>query len=155
MRAKNPGLAADLETAFASLRTRAAGGATPAELDALRRRLEAGLENAERALGDQPSAVNLFIQSFIIMLREGLEAILIVGALMTFLVEDGRVPPQAGHPHRRRRRDRGQPAHRGGARDDLRHLSPAHREALEGATMVVATVVLFYVSYWLCPRWKW
>ena len=35
VRAKNPGLAAELETAFASLRTRAAGGATAAELDAL------------------------------------------------------------------------------------------------------------------------
>ena len=31
-------------------------------------------------------------------------------------------------------------------------LSPAHREALEGATMVVATVVLFYVSYWLLSK---
>ena len=31
-------------------------------------------------------------------------------------------------------------------------LSPAHQEALEGATMVVATVVLFYVSYWLLSK---
>ena len=32
------------------------------------------------------------------------------------------------------------------------HLSPAHQEALEGATMVVATAVLFYVSYWLLSK---
>jgi high-affinity iron transporter len=32
------------------------------------------------------------------------------------------------------------------------HLSPGHREALEGATMVLATVVLFYVSYWLLSK---
>jgi high-affinity iron transporter len=31
-------------------------------------------------------------------------------------------------------------------------LSPAHREALEGGTMVVATGVLFYVSYWLLSK---
>jgi high-affinity iron transporter len=31
-------------------------------------------------------------------------------------------------------------------------LTPAKREALEGATMVMATVVLFYVSYWLLSK---
>jgi high-affinity iron transporter len=31
-------------------------------------------------------------------------------------------------------------------------LSPAHREALEGGTMVLATAVLFYVSYWLLSK---
>jgi high-affinity iron transporter len=31
-------------------------------------------------------------------------------------------------------------------------LSAAHQEALEGATMVLATVVLFYVSYWLLSK---
>jgi high-affinity iron transporter len=151
VRAKNPGLAAELETAFASLRTRAAGGATPVELDALRRQLEAGLENAERTLGDQTSGVNLFTQSFIIMLREGLEAILIVGALMTFLVKMG-----AGQ----RKRD----IHIGVgaavaaslltavALETIFVLSPARREALEGGTMVVATLVLFYVSYWLLSK---
>jgi high-affinity iron transporter len=151
VRAKNPGLAAELETAFASLRTRAAGGATPAELDALRRRLEAGLENAERTLGDQPSPFNLFMQSFIIMLREGLEAILIVGALMTFLTKMG-----AGH--RRRDIHIGVGAAVGAslatavALETIFVLSPTHREALEGATMVVATLVLFYVSYWLLSK---
>jgi len=31
-------------------------------------------------------------------------------------------------------------------------LSPAKREALEGGTMILATVVLFYVSYWLLSK---
>jgi high-affinity iron transporter len=151
VRAKNPALAADLETAFASLRTRAAGGAAPAELDALRRRLDAGLENAERTLGDQPSPFNLFVQSFIIMLREGLEAILIVGALMTFLT-------RMGAAHRRRDIHIGVGAAVGAslatavALETIFVLSPAHREALEGGTMVVATLVLFYVSYWLLSK---
>jgi high-affinity iron transporter len=151
VRAKNPGLAAELEAAFASLRTRTAGGATPAELDALRRQLTGGLESAERALGDQDSPFNLFVQSFVIMLREGLEAILIVGALMTFLVKMGAA---------RRRRDIhvGVGAAIGAslltavALETVFVLSPAHREALEGGTMVVATAVLFYVSYWLLSK---
>jgi high-affinity iron transporter len=151
VRAKNPGLAAELETAFASLRTRAAGGATPAELDALRRQLEAGLENAERTLGDQTSPFNLFVQSFVIMLREGLEAILIVGALMTFL-------SKMGASQRRRDIHIGVGAAVGAslltavALETIFVLSPAHREALEGGTMVVATAVLFYVSYWLLSK---
>jgi high-affinity iron transporter len=151
VRAKNPGLATQLETAFASLRTRATGGATPAELDALRRQLDAGLESAERILGDRDSPFNLFVQSFIIMLREGLEAILIVGALMTFLVK-------MGASHRRRDIHVGVSAAIGAslltavALETVFVLSAAHREALEGGTMVVATGVLFYVSYWLLSK---
>ncbi|MDQ3135966.1 MAG: FTR1 family protein [Gemmatimonadota bacterium] len=151
VRAKNPGLAAELETAFASLRTRTAGGAATAELDGLRGQLAAGLERAERVLGDRTSPFNLFVQSFIIMLREGLEAILIVGALMTFLV-------RMGASHRRRDIHIGVGAAIGAslatavALETIFVLSPAHREALEGVTMMVATAVLFYVSYWLLSK---
>ena len=67
-----------------------------AELDGLARSLAAELEQAERTVSDQVSPTNLFVQSLMIMLREGLEAILIIGALMAFLTRVG-----AGH----RRRD--------------------------------------------------
>jgi len=151
VRARNPQLAAELEAAFATLRTRAAGGATKAELDDIRVRLAAGLEKVERTLGGRLSGPNLFFQSFVIMVREGLEAILIVGALLTFLVKMG-----AGH----RRRD----IHIGVvvaigaslltalALETIFRITPAGREALEGLTMVVATAVLFYVSYWLLSK---
>jgi high-affinity iron transporter len=151
VRAKNPGLAAELESAFAALRTRAAGGATASELDGIRRQLEAGLENAERVLGDPLSPANLFVQSFVILIREGLEAILVVGALMTFLAK-------MGAAHRRRDINIGVGAAVGAslltafALETVFHFSAAKREALEGATMVVATVVLFYVSYWLLSK---
>jgi len=151
VRARNPGLAAELESAFAALRTRAAGGATATELAAIRRQLDAGLENAERTLGDTFSPANLFLQSFIILLREGLEAILIVGALMTFLAK-------MGAAHRKRDIHIGVGAAVGAsfltalALETIFQITPAKREALEGATMVVATVVLFYVSYWLLSK---
>jgi high-affinity iron transporter len=151
VRAKNPALASELEAAFAALRTRAAGGATASELDRIRQELDAGLENAERVLADQLSPANLFLQSFVILLREGLEAILLVGALMTFLVK-------MGAAHRKRDINIGV----GGAvaaslltafaLETIFQLSPANREALEGATMVLATIVLFYVSYWLLSK---
>jgi high-affinity iron transporter len=150
VRAKNPSLAADLEAEFAALRTQAARP-EPGELARVRERLGVGLESVERTLSDTVSPANLFVQSFIIMLREGLEAILVVGALMTFLVK-------MGASDRRRDINLG-----GGAAvvaslltavalETVIQLSPGHREALEGATMVLATVVLFYVSYWLLSK---
>jgi high-affinity iron transporter len=151
VRAKDPALAAELEASFATLRTRAAGGATPAELSAIRSRLAVSLEKAERTIGNDLSPVNLFFQSLIILLREGLEAILIVGALMTFLTKMG-----AGH--RKRDINIGVGAAIGAslltalALETIFVLSPAKREALEGGTMIVATAVLFYVSYWLLSK---
>ena len=151
VRTRNPGLADQLEAAFAALRTRAAGGATAAELGQIRSDLAARLENAERIVGDPLSPVNLFFQSFVLLVREGLEALLIVGALLTFLTKTG-----ASH----RRRD----IHIGVAAavaaslltavaiETVFQITPGRREALEGATMVVATVVLFYVSYWLLSK---
>jgi predicted component of type VI protein secretion system len=55
VRAKKRGLASDLETTFGWLRTRAAR-ADDAERHAIRNRLLAGLERAERVVSDRPSA---------------------------------------------------------------------------------------------------
>src|SRR5438046_8850449 len=54
-------------------------------------RLLSGLERAERLVADRGSPANLFMESFVLMLREGFEAILIVAALMTFLAKAGAV----------------------------------------------------------------
>ncbi|HXG44705.1 MAG TPA: FTR1 family protein [Gemmatimonadales bacterium] len=151
VRARNPVLAANLEAGFAALRTRTAGGAMAGELDGIRRSLLADLENAERLIADRLPPFNLFVQSFVILLREGLEAILVIGALVAFLIKTG-----AGH----RRRD----LHIGiGAAvlaslltavllETIFRVSAAEREALEGITMLVATAMLFYVSYWLLSK---
>lgn len=151
VRAKNPGLASSLEARFAALRTRAVGGATTAELDGIRAGLAADLENAERELGETLSPLNLFFQSFVILMREGLEAILILGALIAFLVK-------TGASNRKRDIHVGVGAAVAAslltalALETVFRLSPGKREALEGLTMVVATGVLFYVSYWLLSK---
>src|SRR2546425_6671669 len=49
VRARNAGLAGELEDAFASLRARTGAGAGPEELDAIHARLLAGLERARRS----------------------------------------------------------------------------------------------------------
>jgi high-affinity iron transporter len=151
VRAKSPALASELEGAFAALRAEVARGAGAAELDAIRLQLATGLEKAERTLADDASPAGLVFQSFVIMLREGLEAILIVGALMTFLVK-------MGASHRKRDINLGVGAAivasvlTAVGIETVFHLSAAKQEVLEGVTMLVATLVLFYVSYWLLSK---
>jgi high-affinity iron transporter len=147
LRVKEPALVARLEAGFTGLRTAASG----AEARAVRGELLPALARAEEVTAGTLSPVALFLQSVIILVREGLEAILVVGALMAFLVKMG-----AGH----RRRD----IHLGvGAAlvasllvavaiETVFRISPANQEALEALTMVAATVMLFWVSYWLLSK---
>jgi high-affinity iron transporter len=151
VRTKDAGLAGELEAGFAALRDAVSTGATIRDVEAARSTLLASLERAERTLGDVASPLNLFVQSLMILVREGLEAILIIGAIIAFLVKIG-----AGD----RRRD----IHLGvGAAvvlsivtavllETVFRLSPAHQEVLEGWTMIAAVGVLFYVSYWLLAK---
>ena len=151
VRAKNAGLASELEDGFAALRSRAASHAPDGDLAAIHARLLAGLERAERLVSDRSSDSNLFMQSFVLLLREGFEAILIVAALMAFLAKAGAVG---------RRRHVAQGAWAAVAASVLTavvvellfEITPGEREALEGVTMLLATAVLFYVSYWLLSK---
>ncbi|HSB53039.1 MAG TPA: FTR1 family protein [Gemmatimonadales bacterium] len=151
VRAKNAGLANTLEAGFANLRTRAAGGGTTDELQAIHTRLLSDLENAERTVSDRLSPLNLFTQSLILLLREGLEAILVVGALMAFLAKTGAA-------HRKRDIHVGVGAAIGASLltavllETIFQVSQSRQETLEGAVMLVATAMLFYVSYWLLSK---
>ncbi len=149
VRARDPGLAAELEAAFADLRARAGSGG--ADLSSVQVALETRLQRAELVFSDRSSPTALFTQSFLLMLREGLEAILVVGALLTFLT-------RAGAGHRRKEIHWGVAAALGAsaltaiALETIFRLSPSHQEALEGGTLLVAVAVLFYVSYWLLSK---
>ena len=150
IRAKNPGLASELEGNFGWLRTRVAK-ADETERHTIRERLLAGLERAERVVADRPSGMSLFIASFFLLVREGFEAILIVAALMTFLAK-------AGAQERRREVARGAWAAVGASAitwvlvERLLEVTPGQREMIEGGTMLLAAAVLFYVSYWLLSK---
>lgn len=149
VRAKDASLAGEAEAAFAALRESAVTGG-PA-LESARQSLDGVLERAERVVSDRLSPFNLFVQSLIILLREGLEAILVIGALMAFLVRTG-----AGQ--RRRDIHIGVGAAIGAslitafAIETIFRLSAERQELLEGLTMAVAAVMLFYVSYWLLTK---
>ena len=153
VRARNSGLATDLESAFAALRSQSArrSGGDGGGLEAIRARLLGDLERAERLVADRGSAPTLFMQSFVLLLREGFEAILIVAALMAFL-------HKAGATDKRRHVAEGAWAAVGASIvtavlvELLFEITPGQREALEGITMLLATAVLFYVSYWLLSK---
>lgn len=93
----------------------------------------------------------LFLQSFLIILREGFEAILVIGAIITFLVKTGN-------------KERVRSVWQGVIvalvasfatavvlATALSHL-PASREIVEGVTLLIAVAVLFSVSYWLISK---
>jgi len=151
LRSRNAELAGRVEGAFAAYRAGAGSSTPPLELGALKGRLVAALDDAQAAMGDRMGTAELFIQSLIILVREGIEAILIIGAITAFLVKTG-----SGH----RRRD----VYWGvGAAiaaslltavviQSIFEVTAARQELLEGVTMLVATAVLFYVSYWLLSK---
>jgi high-affinity iron transporter len=149
-RAKKPGLVATMESHFADFK-----GAVKAN-DLL------GAKRSRDAIADGlPSVVDLtqkpstsweaFFQSFLIILREGFEAILVIGAIVAFLIKTG---------HRERLRSIwlgigfGLVASLATAvvLKTLLAAMPASREIVEATTMLLAVVVLFSVSYWLISK---
>lgn len=151
LRLRSPGLAGRLEGEFATFRAGVSATRPPQELRALHGSLLEGLRQAQNALGHRLTPYQLFFQSFVILSREGIEAILIIGALIAFLVKTGAEG---------RRRD----VYYGvGAAlvasvltavliETVFHISVAQQELLEGATMLLAAGVMFYVSYWLLSK---
>lgn len=124
-------------------------GAPPAEVDRQLQRVLAGLDDAEAALGGEGlSATGSFIGSFIILAREGLEALLVLAAMFAFLNKTGR-------------RDATRYVHAGWilalvsgigtwfAATYLINISGASREVTEGMSALVAAVVLLSVGLWL------
>jgi high-affinity iron transporter len=102
----------------------------------------------ERLAGEGLSAGATFLSSLLILLREGLEAILVLAAIFAFLVKAGR-------------RDALPFAHAGwGAAVVLGAvtwavatyvvgMSGANREITEGVTALLAATMLIYVGFWL------
>lgn len=149
-RAKKPGLIATMESHFADFK------------GAVRKHDLLGAKRSRDAIADGlPTVVDLtqrpstswqaFFQSFLIILREGFEAILVVGAIVAFLIKTG---------HRERLRSIWLGIGLGLVASlvtavvlkTLLAAMPASRELVEGTTMLLAVVVLFSVSYWLISK---
>ncbi|WP_460242232.1 cytochrome c/FTR1 family iron permease [Aurantivibrio infirmus] len=116
--------------------------------DALTQALEQ-LQRAEQLLSEESlSSSTLFSVSLVILLREGLEALLVIIALVAVLI-------------RTERKDAVAYVHAGWiialvagagtwiAAQTLINISGASREIMEGVAALLAAVVLFYVGFWM------
>jgi len=147
--ARDAALVIEVEQAMAELRGAIGRGVPAAELEPLVARLDGLFGRAEQSLApDQATAVSTFLGAFAILLREGLEALLIVVAMLTFLARAGR-------------RDLLPYVHVGWigalgagvatwvAATYLITISGANRELLEGFAALLAAAVLLFVGIWM------
>lgn len=123
-----------------------------AEVQPLYTQVLARLDQAQDVLtSTKLSPTTGFLSAFTILLREGLEAVLVVAAIVTLLV-------------RTNRRDLLPRVHAGWiaallmggltwwlARE-LIQITGASREVIEGVTAMIAVVILFSISYWLIAK---
>jgi high-affinity iron transporter len=149
----------DIEQRMTALRNQIRDGVPVAELESAVIHTKTQLDlAAERLDGRSLSGLAAFASAFFILLREGLEALLVVAALAAFLAKT---------EHRSNIRY----LHFGWigalaagfltwlASVSLIEISGAGREITEGIAALLATVVLFYVGFWLhdktsAAQWK-
>jgi high-affinity iron transporter len=153
LRVRDEGLTLALEEDFAALRNQIESGVA---LDTVREtaaEVQAGLDDVERALSEPGIAAPAIaaVYSFTILFREGVEAVLIVAAVLAYL--------EASRNLAYRR-----PVVLGVVTaivasvltylliSVILQVAPAQRELLEAITALAAVAVLFYVSFWLLSK---
>jgi high-affinity iron transporter len=147
--AHDKALRKDIEANMMRLRSLMSGPQSDGALDTTLAATLQQFDAAERLIaGSTLSAATLFTASLVILLREGLEALLVVIALMTILAKT-------------ERRDALRYVHlgwvaallAGGATwvvaQSLITISGASRELMEGVAALLAALVLFYVGVWM------
>ncbi|GMQ84108.1 MAG: cytochrome c/FTR1 family iron permease [Gammaproteobacteria bacterium] len=149
----------EIEQAMTGLRTDIRNAVPVKDLEVTVIRIKGMLDVAsDRLSGRNLSGGAAFASAFFILVREGLEALLVVAALAAFLVK-------TEHPNAMRY------LHYGWvgalavgfltwlASVSLIEISGASREITEGVAALLATAVLFYVGFWLhdktnAAQWK-
>jgi high-affinity iron transporter len=149
-RAKSPGLVANMEKLFADFRGAVRSGDVR-RAERARAVIEATMPSVIELTRPTGSGWQAFWQSFLIIFREGLEAILVIGAIVAFLLKTG---------HRERLRSiwigvgaaLAASAVTAVVLKTILSAMPATREVIEGITLLIAVAVLFSVSYWLISK---
>jgi high-affinity iron transporter len=149
VRVANAPLASRAEVRFSALRE-AAGAGSPS-LEAHDRAVLATLDSAEAELGRSKTGWGYLAESFLLIVREGFEAILIIAAIVAVVQRSGNAGQGRGIRWGVALALLASLATAAGL-DRLLPWGGAQREALEGGVMLVAAAVLFYVSYWLISK---
>ena len=147
--ARDASLLAEVETAMGELRASIGRGDDPQQVQSRIQALDGMMGRVETALApEQGNAVSTFLGAATILLREGLEALLIVVGMLAFLKKGGRA-------------DMVRPVHYGWATalvagaatwlaaTTLISISGATRELTEGLGSVLAALVLLFVGIWM------
>jgi len=155
----NPEMTKSLEQAMLGYRELIRTNAPLGEVEAHYNTLLTGLEQADKVLAESNMTASMgFISAYIILLREGLEAILLLAAIAAVLIKLGR-------------RDTLPYLHAGwigalimggvtwAVSNYLFAISGAGRELTEGLTALLACGVVLYVGFWLhdkthTTRWR-
>ena len=146
-------LAVKIDSDLAKYRSSIKNQAPIKQLESLKNIISNDLNKASAILSDKNSfnSAVLFTSSFSIILREALEAILIIAAVIAFLINTGS-------------RSAIRYIHIGWVAaifaglltwhlaSTVISISGASRELIEGFTSLIAAAVLFYVSYWLISK---
>ena len=148
---KNKKLGLRLESSFGRLRAEIKRSADINHIEKINQNIQNDLKEAQTTLEQKAGFTGLFLQSFSIIVREGFEAILIIAALIAFLIKS-------------RNKEKVKIIYQGviigiGASfitayiiHEVLNISMANQELLEGWIMLIAVVVLFWVSYWLLTK---
>jgi high-affinity iron transporter len=119
-----------------------------ASLDLLSKMLH---EDADKLDGKEESPVGVFLASLVIILREGFEAILVIAAIAAYLIRSGngrqtRVVYMSGVAALVAS------ALAAVGIQLVFEVSGANQEIIEGVAMLLAVVVLFFVSNWMVSK---
>jgi high-affinity iron transporter len=140
-----------LEEAFLAFRMAIARPGAGREVTEARARVETDLDRAGTLLASRTDAWARFVQSAAIILREGIEVVLIVGALLAYVRRSGN-GAMARAIHAGTGLGIAASVASAALLVGLLRSRPAAAELIEGVAMLVAAGVLFWVSYWIISK---
>ena len=149
--AKSPSLEDKIESEILSLSGLMKSSAPLGQIEAKTELISKLLDEAKVLLEEKPNSLFLFFQSVIIIVREGFEAMIIIAAIIAYLTVS-------------KNTDKKKTIYYATCLaiiasfltawliEQVFKFEIASQEILEGVTMLIAVVVLFYVSYWLISK---
>jgi high-affinity iron transporter len=147
--ARDASLLAEVETAMGELRAAIGRRESPAQVEGRVQKLDGLLTRVEGALSpQQDNPLSTFLGAATILLREGLEALLIVVGMLAFLKKGGR-PDMVRHVHYGWLAALLAGAATWLAATTLISISGATRELTEGFGSILAALVLLFVGIWM------
>lgn len=142
----------DTEYQFAKIKRLMTDGApnkaVRAEIDVILKMLH---EDANELDGKKESGWSILLASFIIIFREGLEAILVIAAISAYLVRSGN-QTMVKVVYMSSLAAIFASVLAAIALHSIFDISGANQEVIEGCAMLLATVVLFFVSNWMFSK---